>query len=905
MRSAIIPAVLSLIWAAHAQTGPQPPAPTQDIPHQLERLAAGKPLPLVVVAPTETAFARRPPTVVDFANKPLLTALQDLGDACSYKRGDEAQMPPYAAAFFRRRFPQWMPFQCGAAWTIAPEFRVDLNADPGEFDPLGALQPWGAVETLVRSLTRDQLRIATGSGIRYPDLTMPQRAAMRAAFERPLGLLNTDAAPAPGAPPRGWLNGFNGRLPVDQCTLHVYLTYTSVGWKEGGSSTLMIRGVQPILLDDDEGPGDIGLPLRTQTPNALRPQDLAFDAPALDRPIAMKGISTVGKLVSAAAKATGMPLKVVHGWEALPAFAGDARMRAGDVLRLLAFDLQGTWRRVGKTYLLAWDRAGLGARNMELSEKLTALRKAANAARAGLNRAGWNEDALNTLGPDPGLPIGPSPEQTAIIRARAEAAHSSEASLSFADLTPQQQDALVAATAGRFRFPDKRPITRDLLQTATLSQPTVHTTLDVPGVGNVDLGFIGAIRLDFFSLQPDGPNPPAAVATAPEPPRLPPGVRGVAPPALGRASWLRLLEQMRRKGLDTLYLPVFWDGQTLFPSKQFPALPTARDHDVLREVLASAKDDGIRVIAVIHALAWRFPDSKAHWLTKRPDLVDVDALGRGRWDWGAAHEASHEDNGFGNPSRIVADDPILLSDFVRPGDPEVRRRLLGLIAELRRYKDLDGVALAHWSRLAGRGYNADSEYCPIAAAPGLGFSLRDRERFLAAHGEDPVDILDRDACFQLPCDEPRSFLDEWNKNCFAQDAALANLLLAEMEKGWPGRVQTFCALGRFGERKLPAGDVTVRDNEVDAADKAVLRRVTVPASPPNGGALKDDDEVRAARLDDFANQLRHAAIEAKRPPTAPPLRGLALDLTASPDLLWDALAVLPNRTGATAGARGR
>lgn len=871
-----------------AQPAPVSKAQPTGVLQQLERLAAAKPLPVVVVPPLRRVSASHPLPLLDFKDKPLLTSLQALGDICSYKRGDEAQMPPYVAEYFKGYFPQWIPYKFGTAWTIAPEVRDDLNAEVGNIGPLQAMDSSTALQVLVHSLTRDQMLQATTRGIGFSDLTKRQQPVMRAAFGRPVGLQNMDRLHP------GWLHDFGGQLPVEQCTLHVYMTYDDINWPDGGGTVLSVRGIQPMALESYEGPLDLGLPLKKQVPNALRPQDLAFNAAALSRPIGVHGITTVGKLVAAAAKATGLPLKVVHGWDATPVFAGDAGMRCGDVLRLLAFDLQGAWRKVGRTYILAWDRMGLGAHNLDLSERLGPIRNAVADAKRGLDRDDWNENALTTLVQDPALPIGPTLEQIAEIRRRASSSHSTEESLKFTELTPDQQDALVAALAGQTKYPGKEPITREVLAAATLAQPVVHTTLDVPGVGSVDLGLGSNIRVEFDPMLAPREEPQTPKEEVTGPVRMPRGVRGIAPPLLGRADWVRLLAQMKRKGLDTLYLPVFWDGQTLFPSKQFPALQTAGGHDVLKEVLARAKADRIHVIAVVHSLAWRFPGSKVHWLTKRQELVDVDALGRGRWDWAATHDIPVKEDSFGDPAGIIARDPILLSDFVRPGDPEVKRRLLGLIAELRAYKDLDGIALAHWSRLAGHCYNVGREFGIPEAPPALGFAMPDRAQFLTVHGEDPAEIMAEDIWFQPPYSPPESLEEPWSKYRFAQDAALARAVLGEMEKGWPGHVQTFTYLSRLDEGKIPAADVTVRDTEPDASDKAILFRVTVPATPDDKDLPDDEAAVRAARLSDFANGIRGAANLAKDLSLKPPLRGVVLDMTASPDLLWDALAMLPN-----------
>jgi hypothetical protein len=138
-------------------------------------------------------------------------------------------------------------------------------------------------------------------------------------------------------------------------------------------------------------------------------------------------------------------------------------------------------------------------------------------------------------------------------------------------------------------------------------------------------------------------------------------------------------------------------------------------------------------------------------------------------------------------------DPVVFSDYVRPNAPEVKARLIGLVRELARYKGLSGLALDHWSRVAGTGYNNVSTAFRLEAAPSLGYSDQDRLAFIHSTGLDPVDIIDEKQTFVrigMGLADPYA-LNAWSARRYKQDASLAQAMIGEMENAFPRRVTVF------------------------------------------------------------------------------------------------------------------
>lgn len=901
-------------------------SPPLDLVHHLERLAAGKPVPIVAVAPSIHPDKKAP--VTDTGGADLKSALQVIGEAFSDLENPNIPAVLREAAEDRRKVT--IPFQFPQAsgiWTLASDRTWDISTadSPGDIFALDSRTLFGV---FCRSLDEDQLSKSTTAGLRWDDLSAIQQRLLKAVFNHPYALYRGNRKST--ATMRYEASSITP-LPIEQGTLRLYSAFETIFLPilkapyDTDLYFLQEDGLQVQLASRSRA--SYGMP--TQVDPKQKPGDLDFQSIALDPPIGLSGVHPLKAIIEAAASGTRLRLTVDAGFADRPAFVGSAALRTGDVLRVLAFGLQGAWRKVGETYLLTWDRRGVASVRLLLEDS----RPDSSATTASLEELkartaveGWDDLARQVLRPDPEMPLGPTSDQIdRIMRplldgdpndpvAGKAMTDDFNARTAFTTLEPAQQNAVHHLMTGRrtrkteMSLHSDELITEEMLQQGYLFSHGIRPLLDLPGHAPINLWWVTGTKINTFTAPSEEWNERREAKEAAkviDPPTGPPvltsEVRAVAPPALSLAEWTRLIAQMRRKGLNTLYLPVLWDGQTPFASRFFPAYPTAHDKDLLAAVLTMAKAEGITTIGVVHSLAWRFPGSKVHWLTKHPEWVDVDAAGRTRLEWLKNHPNPETQIDLTAEARdLVASDPLILSDCVRPAEPEVKVRQLGLIDELRRYRDLDGVALAHWSRLSGPGYNR--YFTRMEAAPALGYNLADRIDYLKNERRDPIDLNDGFSGVFVPgphaldqdFDEEKPLLP-WNAFRFAQDAELANSLISEMMKTWPGRVQLFSDFKGMKEGKVPKADITVRSREPATGDTRSYRRVPARAvtieapkhsifESPTGPIRSSTDP--APRLEAFRADLAVACIGSSR--------GLVLDFTGAPDLLWDGLALLEN-----------
>lgn len=174
-------------------------------------------------------------------------------------------------------------------------------------------------------------------------------------------------------------------------------------------------------------------------------------------------------------------------------------------------------------------------------------------------------------------------------------------------------------------------------------------------------------------------------------------------PELDETSITQVLHNMNEWDIRNLYVDVFRDGETLFPSAVFPQQAAATNRDWLNYIITEAHNHNIRVHAWTQVLCWQEPDSETTLthplLSAHPEWLEV----------------SDEGKVFDGES---------MARFVSPGVPEVQSALRSLAQEICRYP-IDGL------NLDAVAYNdrAETGYNPAA--------LREFEMF---YGIDPSDL---------------------------------------------------------------------------------------------------------------------------------------------------------------------
>lgn len=902
---------VSLLSLAARVSAQEPPAtPNLTLVQQLERFAAGKPIPLVVAAYGHQTASPKPPAVT--AGKEWLPALQALAETVS-PPGDRTPSTIQIQE-------NYIPFQLGNVWTLAPDRQWRLNLDLTGVDMYAASTPEALKQWLVASMSPEQMAKAGGDGLRWKDWTPDQQALLAALMRRPFRVS--------GAEPPSRLLPFTGSdpgrrpFPVARSTFRLRMVFDSfyLPRENGrGGQIYALPPSAPTLGFETRSDVVIGtnVPYRVAESARLKPGDLNFDAPALDRPIGLHGITTLKDTVAAAAKATGQDLKLSPEFDKMPVFIGDASMRTGDILKALTFGIQGAWRKVGSTRLLAWDRVGRGAVRLWQEEAVRPLDRAVDHAQRTMLVFDTSRLLLDNLKPDPDDSLAPTPDQIKQLTTYGprdlNTGYPSIQNLTFAEMTPEQQAIVRDAIKTSPSFPYNGMPSEDDMQRLTIRSLLAVATLDAPGVGALGLGEMAEIMRQSDA----GPPPPKA---ADWPPRNLPAdgslkfsqeVRAVAAPMLLRSEWPRLIEQMRRKGLNTLFVPVLWDGQTLYPSRYFPQPESLHGHDALAEILAAASLANIKVVGVLNTLAWRFPGgSEVHWMRKHRDWLEVDILGRTRREWLAPE---HAPTGPGDGSDW-AEDPLVYSDYVRPDVPAVHDKLMGLVTELRHYPGLGGVALDHWMRSGGRDYQGP--------APPLGFTMEERAAVLAKTGKDPVDQNAFDLAAMAKRSSYSFFLDPWeamstlsaegedfSSEVYSADAALANEMLRSLGETWPGRLELFNPLAA-STRGLP--DSATVASIAPGVKRPLPEANAVISSQPVSGQSGQYRWLPAPKLTDdpATNDQRfaRAAVRMQRlaAPTGEgkkPLTGVVLDFTTAPDLLWPCLRLIANEPDNAAGVR--
>lgn len=901
-----------LLLAARASAQPPDAGPKLTLMEQLDRFADGKPLPLVVAAYGHQT--RAPHALVNTAGKDWLASLQAFAATVS----PAADRPPSTIQIQEN----YIPFQLGKVWTLAADrqWKLSLNLDGA--DMYAATSTEDLKAWLVHSMTSDQLVKAGAEGVRWDDWTEDQQVLFAALMRRPFQVANAAATSL-----FHYTGADAGRraFPVARSTFRLRLEFPYLrlptGNNGGGAIYQLPQDLPGIGFEwrSDVIPGT-NVPFRVAESARLKPGDLNFDADALNAPIGIRGVTTLKNAVAAAAKATGQDLRLSPEFDKMPVFIGDASLRTGDALKAFTFGMQGAWRKVGSARFLAWDRVGRGAVRRWEEEAVRPLEQAMGRAKNAMVPSDANRIVIANVHPDPDDPLAPTPEQVRRLTAYGprdpQTGEPSFEDLTFADMTPAQQ----AVVRGRIKDSPQAaysgvPSEEDM-QRLTIRSLLAAATLEAPGIGTLRLGEMTELHRQF-DVPPAAPPKPADWPPKDLPAdgslSLAPAMRAVAAPMLLRSEWPRLIEQMRRKGLNTLYVPVLWDGETLLPSRFFPQPDALRGHDALAEILSAAAPAGIKVVAVLHTLTWRFPGgSEVHWMRRHADWLDVDILGRTRRTWYTPERAP---SGPGN-GEDWAEDTLVYSDHVQPGNSAVREKLMGLVGELRHYPSLAGVALDHWMRTGGRNYEGP--------APPLGFTLPERAAALQRSGVDPVDIYviepgNRSSFTWLPDPwEPTNgsgSSDDFAAARYDADAALASDMLTVLRETWPGRVELFNPIvsWRFSgsrpgiEEGASTVSVTLRKHRPLPAADAVISSSPAPGVPGQYRWLPAPRTTADERPN--AERFARAAVRIQRLTTPPaegkkPLSGVVLDFTTAPDLLWPCLRLLANAPAAPRTAAG-
>ena len=326
--------------------------------------------PLMVVAPPEKFTVERP------------LAPPGVG---------RISLAPLTAAFGRQIMT------AGRITILAPRTMTLINTDLGKPAPLQDLSKDDALLLLFASFTAEQWEQLRGTGLSAADVTPEQRPlfhtflpAMKARLSRltrtdddKYDLLDSDgeAVELDAAKIRIRLvNRLSVVFKSARSPNQQYALSDQHGIKRG--ETVWIKEFDSFDQDNDpKTRRAFGKDLFPVVPNELKPGEIYYAAPALNRPLSLSSDDkTVGDLLHRVGEAMHLELLADKRVALLPVYwrtTPQQSVRAGDILEALARSVAGAFRKEGpQTYLLTNDIEGIGTRRERQEEWLAASQTA-------------------------------------------------------------------------------------------------------------------------------------------------------------------------------------------------------------------------------------------------------------------------------------------------------------------------------------------------------------------------------------------------------------------------------------------------------------------------------------------------------------------------------------------------
>lgn len=655
-----------------------------------------------------------------------------------------------------------IPYVLLKSWVLAPETREEVTLDVSGIALSDALPRTTNLELALTTLTKDQVvRLGSESGLAVSEMSQDAQTAFLTAFRPPLDIVDqkagttskSDSAGAAGTPEVS-VREFTTPLDPSRIRIRAYLIPSLLGFDAAdGQLGFIFIGSTSVdrwprfELHEDFSPiagGEPKLPFLHDVPNRFKPSDL--DGRGYAGPIGIQGAFWLPDVLKQLAKVTGLHLRGASGYRDTAVFIGTERMECGEVMDGLRLALTASWRKLGDTYILAWDRRGLGALQLLAQENALALRDRIGPAYQGIDTSpGWLTLAYN-------LPFAPDDPLTLTEKQR----HAlfdpiwnlgdgveNQPRLKFADMTPEQQTyvcSLVGKAEVYLRSASSganqtRPMgDGDVAKTYMTGGCNLDLRIEVPGTGWVAAppnwlnGAIASHRLSEAHKRANGApataTPFLKLLQTVKPCPLPAETRGLMVPVLTPARLKPLSDEMSQHGLNTLFYPVLYDGYSTIPSPTFPPYPSLAGEDGYATAVRLMRPAGIRVIGYVSMLAWRNAGDKSHWLDAHPEWIDTDVAGRPR------RELVLRDKALGRRASLLLHAP---GNAVRPTEPDVVSRLKAFVAEFARRKDADAVAFTDVCTDCLSSVESD------LLLPPLGYALPDRIAAVKAGEDDPVD----------------------------------------------------------------------------------------------------------------------------------------------------------------------
>lgn len=750
----------------------------------------------------------------------------------------------------------------GAVTALAPATMVVLNENPAPPNVAADLSPYNAFKLLAASLDDTQWHALTSeAGLGLGDLTDDaQRGLFHALFRNKQLLVASDDPTLAKLPDdkRTDIQDFTNQID----TVHVRMGQTSkiyVHDRKGNTvffsdddpdKTPSLRVYRP---KSDAPAAEHAVPLRAVVPNVPKPGQLDLALPALQTPIPVTGLRTVGSLVLRVGTLTHTELYADphYAKRALTVMGHAHSARAADLLRALALCVTGTFRQVGQAFVLTDDLSGVGVRRAKLSdweEKAFALQSQLTdkAGQALLAKHGKDARFIPSFGD----PMALTPDQIkaeTLSKGVPGLPDHVENRMPFAQLTPTQQ-----AEAKRIAddFNDKRALgklpeylTDDNHPPADLSSPVSlmpgnHVQLIIASLpAPVETSLVGSGMMFFywpgkqaFSLnytEADKAKP--TVPAKPAPPLAPLlrlGVRRalIAHPR-NAADIDALLPAMQKLGLNELWLGVFSSGTARIPGTSLSPSKPFDGPDILMEALKLGQAAHIAVYADMNLLTWGTRPPAA--------LVDLNIRGETTTEAALRKYTDFPDRQFDYSGK-----PFPFADPGVDVNPlATRQRLADVVHTLAATPGLAGFV---W-----HGATPDDD---------LGYTPAMRLLFLRAHEADPVDNSPTPfvrADLSLPAFDDPAVTSALSGQWDAFRAAETNSVLSALLHAATSQA----ALPIFGEQSTDNGRAFVLAQTEPDPPTAPASRGQSPVAPAQKSAVLRDVEIKDAADTDTLSRL--------------------------------------------------
>lgn len=636
-----------------------------------------------------------------------------------------------------------IPYRVRDTWIIAPESREEVDFDAA-FSPLDAASRSTICEIWLASLTLSELeRLGSRQGMPVGQFSAAGQDLIARLLRPPLDIHLDSPLNVAGSinePPD--LSKVRIRAGLVISTAHVD-TGDTVMADIGGGPIPPGRTIIPKSSGAEAYQGS--MPYVVTVENTFKPSDL--DGKGHPQPFGASGVMTVVDALKRVESVTGLHLAADLPFKKQLVYVGAPTATCGDILDALRLGLTAAFRRLGNTYILAWDRRGLAAVQRLAAEKRYIAAKGVAQVQ--------NEAELSAIWLRMGRempftedsPFSLTDEQRAILLQPSDWAANKLPKIPFAQMTPEQQQTVRAMGQKAFyRYPapsymrESRPATEEEVQKAYFTlEARTEISVEIPGYGWLRLlaggGGVDTYRVERIRRHIAG-RPPLDI-TAPDsyvegvkaakPRSIPASFRGIALPLLTPERAADAIRSAKRKGFSAVFYPALYDGYASFPTDSFPVHPALKGKDGWALAQAAAKAAGISLIGTVDVLSWRRWGDKTHWLTKHPEWIDLDVAARTRVAWLDTH-----------PEADPFDFSVSVADCVRPSEPSVESRLKQLLADFAKRGGIEGIAIADWLPGAGE---VQTEYLVTRMGPpALGYSIADRLASFRKLGRDPVDV---------------------------------------------------------------------------------------------------------------------------------------------------------------------